>query len=220
MKIAILTTETTHHAHFVREIVAHYPDVRVICETKALQPPFDTRHDFETQRDAFERKHWFSGKDAKIAEFAPTKMVESANAADGVAALADTGADIAVVFGTGKLSSALIGNGPRVFLNLHGGDPEEYRGLDADLDGGEISLQQSLALQPGMPLHQLRSVNTQACVRLFLAAVGAFSNNDDVPSRQQRARGRYYSFMPAVLKELCVGRFAKHTGGLGKRAPQ
>ena len=242
MKIAILTTETTHHAHFVREIVAHYPDVRVICETKALQPPFDTRHDFETQRDAFERDHWFNGKDAKIAEFAPTKMVESANAADGVAALAGIGADIAVVFGTGKLSSALIGRGPRVFLNLHGGDPEEYRGLDthlwaiyhsdfaglvttlhrinADLDDGDICLQESLALQPGMPLHQLRSVNTQACVRLFLAALGAFSNNDDVPSRQQRARGRYYSFMPAVLKEVCVGRFAKHTGGLGKRTPQ
>jgi hypothetical protein len=63
-------------------------------------------------------------------------------------------------------------------------------------------------------------VNTQACVRLFLAALGAFSNNDDVPSRQQRARGRYYSFMPAVLKELCVGRFAKHTGGFGKRTPR
>ena len=236
MKIAILTTETTHHAHFVREIAGRYPGVQVICETNASRPRFDTRHDFEGQRDAFERDHWFGGKDAKIAEFAQTRMVESANDAAGIAAFTDIKPDIAVVFGTGKLSTALISKGPRAFLNLHGGDPEEYRGLDthlwavyhsdfaglvttlhrinADLDDGDICLQESLALQPGMPLHQLRCVNTQACVRLFLAALGAFSNNDDVPSRQQRARGRYYSFMPAVLKELCVRRFANYTSKL------
>tara|TARA_B100001287_G_C22590372_1_gene485320 strand:- start:355 stop:522 length:168 start_codon:yes stop_codon:yes gene_type:complete len=33
LKIAILTTNTPHHTYFVRELIKHYNDVTVFCET-------------------------------------------------------------------------------------------------------------------------------------------------------------------------------------------
>jgi methionyl-tRNA formyltransferase len=240
MKIAILTTQTPHHALFIKEIATRYDDVHVIGETRGLHAPFDNSHAFEQDRDEFEREQWFSGRDAQLADFAPAVMVDTLNSPDGLHALASVGPDIALVFGTGKLSAAVIDHGPDCFLNLHGGDPEDYRGLDthlwaiyhgdfaglvttlhrvnAALDDGDICLQETLSLRPGMQLHELRLINTEVCVRLAVAALASFTAQGGVPGRKQRRKGRYYSFMPGVLKEVCVQRFSRHCGQLGKSA--
>jgi methionyl-tRNA formyltransferase len=240
MKIAILTTETLHHALFVREIAARHDDVRVICETNGARAPFDNSHPFEHDRDAFERSRWFDGQEAKLGDFASVAEVETLSSTDGLHVLNRMSPDIAIVFGTGKLSAAVVDQGPKCFLNLHGGDPEEYRGLDthlwaiyhgdfsglittlhrvnATLDDGNICFQEGLSLRSGMPLHELRMINTEACVRLAVAALASFGAQGDVPGRKQRRKGRYYSFMPSVLKDLCVKKFAKYASQLASSA--
>ena len=121
-------------------------------------------------------------------------------------------------------------------LNLHGGNPERYRGLDthlwsiyhndfgdlvttlhhvdADLDTGDIVFQSKLKVEAGTRLHQLRAINTKVCVNLFLVALGAFQSIGWLPSREQVSHGRYYSYMPAVLKEECIRKFNRYVTGL------
>jgi methionyl-tRNA formyltransferase len=125
---------------------------------------------------------------------------------------------------------------------LHGGHPEEYRGLDShlwaiyhedfnnlvttlhhvdpELDAGDVVLQEQLALTPGMELWQLRAVNTRACVRLCALALASLTQFDWLPARKQVTAGRYYSFMPAEFKAICIKKFAKYTAALPLRREQ
>ncbi len=57
LKIAILTTNTPHHTYFVRELIKHYNDVTVFCETAKFKVPFfDVNHPFEDERNEHELK--------------------------------------------------------------------------------------------------------------------------------------------------------------------
>jgi methionyl-tRNA formyltransferase len=245
MKIALLTTQTPHHAFFVREIAARFEAVHVFAERRSLKAPFETSHPFETERDSFERDCWFEGADPQLDVFAPVTTFDTMNGVDAIRALANWRADIAIVFGTGRLSVAVLENGPQCFLNLHGGDPEEYRGLDTHLwaiyhgdfdglvttlhtlnpaiDDGDICLQEDVRLSAGMALRALRRANTETCVRLTLAALAAFREQGAVPTRKQRRKGRYYSFMPSPLKDICRRKFNNYTkalvSGAGREHP-
>ena len=134
MKVAVLTTETPHHAYFVRAVKDAIGTVVVFRETASgPQPPFETHHPFEDERDDYEWKRWFGGRRTKISELAPVRSFRSMNDQEAVAALQSEGADVAIVFGTGVLKAPAIEACPRQIFNLHGGDPEEYRGLDTHL---------------------------------------------------------------------------------------
>lgn len=238
MKIAVLTTETSHHTFFVKALKEAFGEVVVFCETGAAPPaPFVTVHPFEAVRDDYERGRWFGGRSVGLADVARVRLVSSMNSADAIASLQDERPDAAIVFGTGVLKPATIEACPRHLFNLHGGDPELYRGLDTHLwaiyhrdfaglittlhrldvglDTGDIVLQGTIPLYTGMPLHALRASNTEICLRLSLAALDMLGRSGDVLSRPQRSNGRYYSAMPTDLKSVCERRFASHTGKLG-----
>lgn len=236
MRLVILTTETLHHCHFVREVTATNPVDLVVLERDHPIAPFDTHHAFEDQRDAHERATWFGDGCASIEEFAETLEVKSANESDAVDRLRRIQAEVIVVFGTGKLSRAVIDSCPHGIVNLHGGDPEHHRGLDSHLwaiyhgdyeylrvtlqrvserlDDGDIVAQRPLPLRRDMGIHELRRVNTEACVELVRRALKRWERDRGFASRPQRHPGRYYSFMPAVLKELCKSKFAAYTRDL------
>src|SRR5215472_3908767 len=236
MKLVILTTKTPHHAFFVREVAQRFEVAQVFCETEGPHPEFETAHAFEALRDDDERQAWFAGASPSVADFAPTKQIASMNNAPSVAELSLLAPDVVLVFGTGRLGPPVIAVQPRLMLNLHGGDPEEYRGLDThlwavyhrdftglvttlhrvapELDDGEVVLQAPVPLRRGMQLHELRRANTAVCVRLACAALAVIAAEGDVPSRPQTRKGRYYSFMPSPLKELCRRSFAAYTARL------
>lgn len=238
MKIAVLTTETSHHTFFVKALREAFSDVVVFCESgSAASAPFATSHPFEAVRDKYEVERWFEGRQVVLSDVARVRSVSSMNAPEAIAGLADERPDVAIVFGTGLLKPATIEACPRLLLNLHGGDTELYRGLDthlwaiyhrdfaslittlhrvdAGLDTGDIVLQGAIPLHAGMPLHALRAANTEVCLKLSLAALDMVARSGDVLSRPQRATGRYYSAMPTDLKSICERRFAAHTGKLG-----
>jgi methionyl-tRNA formyltransferase len=147
-----------------------------------------------------------------------------------------------LVIGTGLLRPPIIGVASRACLNLHGGQAEVYRGLDshlwaiyhddfsnltttlhhvdAELDTGDIVLQEALPLQPEVQLHQLRALNAQACARLSLLALTSLNEFDWLPSRRQIARGRYYSFMPTSLKDVCLRKFNRYVQTLPAQLSQ
>ena len=236
MRIAILTTQTPHHARYVQAVGDAHDVAGVLLETTAAAAPFDTTHAFEQDRDAFERDTWFAGKEPAIEEMAPTRSFPSLNHPDAAQALADMRADVAVVFGTGKLAGPILDVLPGRLLNLHGGDPQDYRGLDThlwavyhgdfsalvsclhfvepDLDTGALLEIKSIPLRKGMNLHELRHANTETCIAITHTALRGFTKGNMLRVTPQQRRGRYYSFMPVVLKDLCVTKFRRHTESL------
>jgi methionyl-tRNA formyltransferase len=236
MKIVVLTTETPHHAHFVRELSATHRGVEAVCETGYPQThPYETKHPFEEMRDDYEWGCWFHGRRTSISELTSTSCFNNINDNEAVSAIRRSKPDLLIVFGTGRLKEPVIEINPRRILNLHGGDPERYRGLDTHLwaiyhrdysalvttlhrvdrglDTGDIVLQDTIPLSSGMPLCTLRRYNTETCVKLALIAVDMITRFGDVISRPQRKKGRYYSAMPAVLKEVCKNKFETYTAG-------
>ncbi len=236
MRLVVLTTQTQHHLRFVREIARTCPVAQILEETGGIAAPFETAHPFEAEREDHERALWFPGGVPAFEETAPVSRFENLNDGAAVAKLASLKPDLAVVFGTRPLSAEVIAAAGPGLVNLHGGDPEAYRGLDTHLwaiyhkdfanlitalhrvvpgiDAGEIVAMLPLPLSRGMGLPALRAANTEVCIALARLAIGQMQETGGLASRPQRARGRYYSFMPAVLKALCVDRFAKHTATL------
>lgn len=233
MKAVLLTTDTLHHRYFVQETAPEIPWAGVLIETGGAAPPFETAHPFEALREDYEAAACFAGAVPNFEDFAPAIRVPTANESSAVMWLHERRADFAVVFGTGRLREDILHAQPANLLNLHGGDPEEYRGLDshlwaiyhgdfdglvttlhhvnAALDDGPIVERMRVPVCRAMKLHQLRKANTEICIALVRNAWKAFGQTGQVDAAPQTRRGRYYSFMPAVLKEGCVRRFERHT---------
>ena len=236
MKIVILTTDTTHHLYFAWKIASLYPLTAVFFETKKHEPPFAVTHPFEQERDAYEREHLLVGFRGGWNDLAEIRSVRNMNDAGSVSLLGGFSPEAILVFGTGKLVPAVFECASLVALNLHGGNTEEYRGLDthlwaiyhedfdnlittlhhldATLDTGDIVCQSNLVFPRNARLHELRAVNTKVCTDLSLSALATLAATGSLPRRKQLRRGRYYSYMPAVLKDICVKKFERYTAAV------
>jgi methionyl-tRNA formyltransferase len=236
MRLLILTTDTPHHSFFVRELAAIYPQLHVIVESIGLPPPFDVHHPFEQERDSYERRVWFDGAQVAIGELAETFVCENINQPECIAYISELHPEVTVVFGTGKLSRPVIEAAGVNMINLHGGDPEYYRGLDSHLwaiyhsdysnlvttlhtvnevlDDGKIIGIRPIPLVRDMKIHELRRRNTECALRLTVEAIGDLVQSGAMPNRAQRQNGRYYSFMPTVLKALCIKKFERYCANL------
>lgn len=236
MNTVLLTTETLHHCHFLREIAKRHAPALVVNETTGVKPGFKTRHPFEDKREDYELGELFDHSRPKLADYAPVLNSPSVNSGDVVATLEDIAPDVIIDFGTGRVAEPLIAACPDGIINLHGGDPERYRGLDSHLwavyhndfgalvttlhrlnrrlDDGDIISRVKIPLAKDLPLHALRRHNTDVCIQMVLSALDMFHRHGRFLSSPQRQAGRYYSFMPAPLKAVCLEKFESYTGHL------
>ena len=232
MRVVLLTTDTTHHTYFAWKVHEVCSLAGIFLETRPLVPPFETFHPFEAERDAFERDVLLQGFHASFSDLAATHPFASVNDPQSIMILKALSPDVIIVFGTGRLHPPIFKVAATACLNLHGGNPEEYRGLDThlwaiyhrdftnlvttlhyvdpDLDTGALVFQSRLPLGKDAALYKLRSINTEVCVNLTLLALQSLGETGWLPSREQAHFGRYYSFMPAILKEDCLNKFNKH----------
>jgi len=233
MKLVILTTETLHHVFFVQEITKYYTVDAVICENNTYSPTFPTHHSFEDKRDAYESQLFFANKKTTLDDISNTFHVDSINSEESIKLIKSMPSDIFLVVGTGKIYENVIQAKKDAIINLHGGDPEEYRGLDShlwaiyhndfnnfiitshilnnELDDGDIILQKRISIVKNMKLHELRSKNIQAAVDITLSTLDMYQRHNQFIYRPQKRKGRYYSFMPTPLKEICLKKFERFT---------
>jgi methionyl-tRNA formyltransferase len=236
VNVVLLTTDTTHHAYFAWKIAERFPLQAILLERWRPAARFETCHPFEQERDEYERLTLLAGGPRTCLELDRVHDCERVNDAASVAMLEAMTPDVVLIFGTGVVKSEVFRSARLACLNLHGGNPEEYRGLDshlwtiyhrdfdnlvttlhcvdADLDTGDIVLQTPLPIPPGARLHELRAINTRICLDLSLQALEQLQAAASLATRKQARRGRYYSHMPACLKQECVSKFHTYTARL------
>lgn len=236
MRLVILTTQTTHHAYFMREMKSCCEVVGCVLETTGVKPPFETSHKYLNEQNQYEVSRFFAGKECQLDDLGSAVPVVDINDPSAIEAVQDLQPDMTVAFGVRRLKSETIKELPGVLLNLHGGNPEKYRGLDTHLwaiyhsdfnslvttlhvlaprlDTGDIVRQGRIPLRKDMPLYELRAVNTEVCIDLVKGAVDTLSSQGKLTLTKQKEAGRYYSFMPSVLKDQVKHRFEAFTGKL------
>ena len=237
MKICVLTTETSHHCYFVQSLSEQGYEVTCVSEAPNRHPPrYDTLNDIETQRDSYEFKSWFKGKEIRLRDLVPTREVDDVNSVLHTPINQDLNrADVIFVFGTGILRKPLIDAYHAKLMNFHGGNPEEYRGLDSHLwaiyhrdfdnlrtclhrieptlDSGAIFKQISLDLSQIKSPLEFRMLNTEACTKLAIDYVSTFQTSRLQLTPQLKA-GRYYSYMPASLKVIAYNNLDRRLRGI------
>jgi methionyl-tRNA formyltransferase len=224
--IAILTTKTTHHIFFENQIFKKYKNLINIYETNSAKPEFLVDSIFEKKRDNFEKKiffqnkkHNFKGKSYAIKNINDNFIFEI---------LKKHNIKYLIVFGTRKIKKEIVKKFKNKIFNLHGGNPQEFRGLDSHywsvyhnnfklysclhrlgfkLDDGDIIFLKKIILQKNMKIHQLRLKNTLCCIQMVLRLIYLIRNNKRIQSFKQKNVSRYYSFMPKVIKDIVEKKF-------------
>ncbi|HEY0740160.1 MAG TPA: formyltransferase family protein [Chryseosolibacter sp.] len=230
-KIVILGSDTPHRRFFIKSLIAkNVPVHAVIFETESIKPAFETGPFFENEEREYEGREYFREFDNTLDEI-PVHYYPTINDLRVETLLAEINPHFGIVFGTRKVAQRIIRKFSDCALNVHRGIAEEYRGLDTnlwaiyhgdfentgvtihkmdnDLDTGEIVFQEKLQYPPGTKVFQLRHYETALCAELVARAVGNYLTGE-LTSRPQTKKGRYYSFMPLVIKHSLVGKLERH----------
>lgn len=237
LSIVLLTSDAPHRRYIVDRLARHVP-IRSIIVSVPPSPPFETDHPFERREVDYEKQTYFKDKLVEFSDIAETRRFNSVNHPDCFKYLEQIGPDLIVDIGTGPLHTHIIKLARTACLNMHGGDPEFYRGIDChlwpiynhdfdkiavalhyltpEIDKGDLIMKAQIPVTADLELYMLRSrIMEQAAGTLTLALDGLIRHGW-LPAYRQRSVGRYYSFMPTVLKDACVSIFQKHREALLK----
>ena len=207
----------------------------VVYETTSIVPAYPTHHPFEDARITFEQERW-GAKSSMIGLDDNEHLTRVPNIND-ITNLKDLcqKIDVCIVFGTRRINAMALAMLPSVTINLHGGDPKHYRGLDSHLwalwhrdteglktclhylslklDTGDIIAMKNLDISQLDHLFELRALNTDACIELCRNFLISLSNAEQIKALPQEHYGRYYSFMPTDLKAVVAKKFKSNLGG-------
>ena len=224
--IAILTSKTTHHIFFENQIFKKYKDIINIYETTSIKPKFKIYAIFEKKMEIFEKKNCFQNK--RLNFKGKSYAIKNINDNIILKILKKHNIKYLIVFGTRKIKKEIVKRYKNKIFNLHGGNPEQFRGLDSHywsiyhnnfnlysclhkldykLDDGNIIFLKKIKLQKNMKIHQLRLNNTLCCIHMVLKLIYLIKNNKKIQFFKQKNKSRYYSFMPKEIKDIVEKKF-------------
>ena len=130
----ILTTETPHHAYFVKSLIKNrYINFTVVIETIKKKPNFRVKHKIDRDFLKYENKKWFNSKNNKVKHYCTPLYSSSLNKDKKILKKLKTKSPSFIfIFGTSILSKKFLNNFKNIY-NFHGGDMENFRGLDSHL---------------------------------------------------------------------------------------
>ena len=222
-----MTTETIHHTFFIQNLLDNEVDIKVILEKKT--EIVKQNSDLVIKTNDFEREFFFRGISHEINKMVSCLIVDNINSVEVHEYLGNNHFDICISFGTSWIKEITLSLLPTIKLNLHGGNIQNYRGLDShlwstyhldgtgflttlhilspELDCGNIVQVGELDINQISELYMLRSINTKMANDLVLNALNSVEKTGKLISFPQSAKGRYYSAMPTILYERCVNNF-------------
>lgn len=234
MKIAILTTKSTHHAYFIKKIQQLKFEVDVFLEKNKVFTKYQVKHDIDKKITDYERKKFFNNKNSLYKQyFKNVKEYQSFNSKSFVFHLSKKKYNLVIVFGAGILKKKIIKSFKNIIFNLHGGDPEIYRGLDSiywsifnnqyeklvttlhqldyKIDTGKIFKKKKIFICKNMKFYQVRYYNTINCVKLTYELIDRLYNKKKIFLKKQKLLGMYFTAMPKSLKSYCIKKFENFT---------
>ena len=236
MNIILLTTKTYHHLYFYREISKNFKNIKVIIEKKKINFGFKIKHKLYDKRDKYEKKFFFQNKNYL---FKQVKSFQNVNSNKCSKYINNENPDIIICFGIGILKKKFLKFfKSKIIVNLHGGNPTEYRGLDSffwsiyhndfanlistlhyvdnRIDTGKIIDSKKIFISKKTKLEHLRAINTLICVDLVKKFLKKLKRKKKIKSSNNKKKGRYYSAFPAILMDRCQKNFDNNLKKLKK----
>jgi len=232
MKIVIITPLENHHKYIINEIYKKFKNIVVIKDTKKIKSKFNTRYKNTKLQKNYEKKLWFN-KEFIFPKKLKIIKINDINNKNNINKIDKLKPSILISSGAIKLSKEFIYNFKKIkIVNLHGGDPDYYRGLDSllwaiyhnefenlkvsihyvdeKLDCGKIIDKQKIKLFKNMKLYQLRSRNVEMTKKILINYLTKLNKKKIISSKKNKY-GKYYSFMPSVLKDIVEKKFNNFT---------
>jgi methionyl-tRNA formyltransferase len=207
--------------------------IDVFLEREKTFSKYKTFHLINKKISNYEKKKCFKKKEQFLYKFNKIKEYRDFNNKRFYDYIKNQKYDLVIVFGARKIKTKLINLFKKNIYNLHGGNPEKYRGLDSflwsifnnefkslvttlhkleeELDTGKIFAKKKIGLKKRMKFHELRYYNTICCVELSKMLINKYLNNEKIVVRNQKRIGEYYSAMPSDLKDYCIKKFEDYT---------
>mgnify|MGYP001384633905 CR=1 FL=1 len=211
MEIDILTTLSPHHIYFCNSLAKEYK-VNIVLEEPRSPSYYDTSDRLDDLLLETDIKTLLNNN--KLEGFTSyNSIIEVEN----INNLKDINSELSIVYGTGIIKKDLISQ-YKVMLNLHGGDPSKYRGLDTnlwaffhsdfnnmgvalhhvspELDTGDLI--QFMNIDPASKLAEIRAKSAVVSYNLVKNYLdGVYDNR-----RISYTPGRYYRAMPSAIKKF------------------
>lgn len=232
MRIVILSTDTPHHVYFINRIAPLFDVRAVFYETEKAIFNYDVSSPFAEEEKKFEAENFFKNVPASLPETISLHLVRSVNSLDFADLAEKYGAELAVVFGCGRIKPHVIDIFKNRMINIHRGISTFYRGLDSDLwavyngdfenigvtlhyveealDTGDILAVEKIKYLPGDKIHHLRYKTTLMAADMMEDVLSRFKDGAAMRGVKQEVKGKYYSAMPADLKIICAEKFENY----------
>ena len=223
MKVIVVTTKTEHHNFFLNNLNVKDKDLFVIYEKNKVNHKYKTSHSILKKKKIFEKEIFnnktYKRKFNKISiKFINTNLfIKHVNSIK---------PKIIIFFGTSILKKKFLTKiKSKILLNLHGGDPEYYRGLDtllwtifhkdysrlyttlhqvkAKVDSGDIYKKIRIKINKKTSIINMGIINTLNCIKLSNNFIIKLINKKKIMYKKQKTIGRYYSAMPSDLINVC-----------------
>jgi methionyl-tRNA formyltransferase len=229
LKVLILTTKTNHHLYFLHQLsLDRRLDLLSVFEKKSIKFNFKTEHKLDNLRNSYEYSILSKNK-IKYSSLSKKKEVWDINSKTSINLIKKFNPEIIISYGVGKIREEFLNNFQKKTFNLHGGNPEYYRGLDSFLwaiyhkdfknfyvtlhevnktfDSGGVIYKKKLIFNRKTNICNLRLISTDICLLLSKRIIKKFLSQKKYKVKSQIKKGRYYSAMPSVLKQNCINNF-------------
>ncbi len=221
-RITILGTDTPHRRYIINSLIdLGFNITCCLFQTKNFAPPFKNTASWQEQ----ENKTLLSLFQKEVRQDLDRTLVyyvQDINDEETQDYINAARASYYIVSGAGKIKGKALQSISNNSLNVHIGYAEQYRGLDSNLwaiyhgdyahigvtlhhlatslDTGDIIEQTALTLSSDISIYTLRYHEARLAVAMLDRALTA-QRKGALIARKQTTLGRYYSFMPACLKD-------------------
>ena len=220
MKIIFITSLDLHHKFIISKIYDKFKNIKIFKDKEKIKSKFNTSFTLLKKQSLYEKKLWLKKK-IKLPEVI---SIKNANKISNIKKIKKLKPQIIVALGAIKLNKNFIKNFKKIkIINLHGGNPNYYRGLDSHywaiyhndfknlqvclhfienkLDTGKIIQIKKIKLFKNMKLHQLRSKNAEIAEEILSKFLTNILSKKRIMLKKNYS-GRYYSFMPTPIKKI------------------
>ena len=230
MNVLILTTKTQHHQYFINKLREKITNLFVVYENKKIKYDFSTKHKELVKRDFFEKKYFKNHLYKKRVKSFVTTDINNKKSLNIIKKIKP---EIIVDFGTTILKkNTLLAFKKIPVLNLHGGNPIKYRGLDSHfwsiyhkdfknlvttlhyinsgIDTGNIIQIKKINLNSKTNFYNLRIKNVENCIKLFKIFYDKYVKKQKISHKKQNDIGRYYSAYPSIFIKKCINNLSRY----------